>query len=276
MHRGGDLIKSSYGRKKSLLVIAALVSTKCSIVHAQQSVDDLSKAAANPLAPVISVPITQDFNFQGGDRSNSFSYLANIEPVIPFQLDDQWNLITRLIVPIAYNNYTPDKSTAGLGDINASFFLSPAQPGAGGVLWGIGPALLVPTATNSSLGTGQWGAGPTGVALVQKNGWTAGALVSHVWSLSSKHDREGFSVSQIEPFLSYDFGGGRSLNLTVESTYDWKHENWTVPVNLSASKVFNIGNQAMSFEIGGKYYAEAPRGSPKWGIRTGITFFFPE
>jgi hypothetical protein len=269
-------MKNLYLSQKHIITFAtiALLSYRGDAL-AQHSVDDLSKAAANPLSPVISLPITHDFDF-GGDRSgNGFSYLTQAEPVIPLQLNEQWNVIARIITPFAFNDRIPGHP-AGLGDITTSFFLSPTTSGPGGLIWGVGPALLLPTATNSRLGGGKWGAGPTAVVLLQESTWTVGALVSHIWSFAGPESRSDVSVSQFEPFVAYDFGGGRSLSLTIESTYDWRASQWTVPVNLVASQVFTVGSQAMSLAIGGRYYAEAPEGGPKWGLRTSLTLFFPE
>jgi len=268
-------MKNLHLSTKHVAAVAVALLSYPGNAMAQHSVDDLSKAAANPLAPVISVPITQDFDFGGGRDGKGFSYLAEAEPVIPLQLNDQWNLITRIIAPFAYNDRIPGHPT-GLGDITTSFFLSPTTRGPGGLIWGVGPAFLLPTATNSRLGGGKWGAGPTAVALLQENAWTVGALASHIWSFAGQELRGNVSVSQLEPFVSYNFGGGRSLSLTVESTYDWRASQWTIPVNLVASQVFKIGPQAMSLGIGGRYYAKAPEGGPKWGLRTSLTLFFPE
>lgn len=244
--------------------------------HAQKSVDDLSKAAANPVSPLISLPLQNDFDFGGGFNNSGFAYTLQAQPVIPFALNENWNVISRTLIPLAYNNYSPNGNDFGLGDIEASFYFSPTQSDDSGIIWGIGPVLLLPTATNSNLGAGKWGAGPTAVALIQKGPWTAGSLVSHVWSFAGNSNRSDVNMSLIEPFVSYDFGGGTSLNLSAEVNYDWVDRQWTAPINLSVSQIFQIGEQAMSLDVGGKYYATGPAGSPDWGIRTSLTFFFPE
>lgn len=245
-------------------------------VHAQESADSLSQQLANPLASLISVPIQNNFDFRAGPDGHGFAYTANIQPVIPFSLNNDWNLITRTIIPIAYRDYVPGGDVTGLGDINASFFFSPKAPGPGGLIWGLGPVLLLPSATSQYLGGGKFGAGLTGVALVQNGPWTVGALTNHVWSVAGPEDRQDISATLLQPFVSYNFGHGTSVSLSSESNYDWVNRQWLLPINLSVSQVFQIGTQAMSFQIGGKYLIDRPTGAPSWGIRTTLTFLFPK
>ncbi|WP_206542520.1 transporter [Pseudomonas sp. TTU2014-080ASC] len=194
--------------------------------------------------------------------------------MIPFELNDRWNLITRTIVPVAYHDYFPGGDVSGLGDTTASFFLSPKSDS--GLIWGAGPVLLLPTATDERLGSEQFGLGPTAVGLTQQGPWTLGALANHIWSVAGDHNREDVSSSLLQPFASYNFGHGTSVALSVDSTYNWQAEQWTVPINLGVSQVLVIGKQALSLQLGGKYYAETPEGGPQWGIRTTVTLLFPK
>lgn len=243
---------------------------------AAQDADDLSQKLANPLANMISVPIQSNFDFEAGADGDGFSSTVNIQPVIPFSLNDDWNVITRTIIPIGYRDYLPGGDVAGLGDITASFFLSPKNPGPGGLIWGAGPVFLLPTATHDFLGADKFGIGPTAVGLVQEGPWTVGALANHIWSVAGSGSREDVNASLLQPFVSYNFGHGTSVSLSADSTYDWEGDQWTIPVNFGVSQVFTIGEQAMSFQVGGKYFAEAPSGGPKWGLRTTLTFLFPK
>ena len=162
----------------------------------------------------------------------------------------------------------------GLGDTVQSFFFSPKQP-TNGTIWGVGPVFLLPTATDNTLGSEKFGVGPTAVALRQQGSWTYGVLANHIWSVAGEGSRSDVNATFLQPFLGYTWPNGYSVNVNTESTYDWDTDQWTVPINLTASKVVNIGNQALSLGLGGRYYAESPRGGPDWGLRFAVTFLFP-
>ena len=177
------------------IAIALSVPLACSTLCAQESADELAKKLSNPVAALISVPLqlNGDFNYgtEDGTRVN-----LNIQPVIPSSISENWNVITRVIVPITSQNDIAGNSghQFGLGDTTPSFFFSPKAPTAGGVVWGVGPAFLLPTATDDLLGTGKWGVGPTAVILKQTaGGWTYGALINQIWSVGGQSDRADVS-----------------------------------------------------------------------------------
>jgi len=248
----------------------------CNNAFAEVAADELSQKLANPLASLISVPFQSNFDFGAGIKGNGFAYTLNIQPVVPFELTDDWNLITRTIIPIGYRDYMPGGDVGGLGDINTSLFVSPKEPGAGGLIWGAGPVFLLPTATGDFPGSGKLGLGPTAVGLVQRGPWTIGGLANHIWSVAGSRERADVSVSLMQPFASYNFGRGTSASLSIDTNYDWNSKQWTVPINLGVSQVFTVGSQAMSFQVGGRFYAEAPEGGPEWGLRTTLTLLFPQ
>lgn len=237
---------------------------------------DLAKKLSNPIANLISIPF--QFNYDKGYGPKDAGILRlNIQPVIPITLNEDWNLITRTIVPLIYQESLADgvDSQFGMGDIIQSFFFSPKQP-INGWIWGVGPVFNWPTATDDQLGSGMWGVGPTAVLLKQESGWTYGILANHLWSFAGPTGRNEINATFLQPFLSYTFPSATTLTLNTESTYDWTSSQWTVPINLSVSQLVRMGKLPVQFAIGGRWYAESPDGGPEWGVRFTMTILLPK
>jgi aryl-phospho-beta-D-glucosidase BglC (GH1 family) len=136
---------------------------------------------------------------------------------------------------------------------------------------------LLPTATDELLGSEKWGLGPTGVVLTQRGPWTYGALANHIWSVGGESDRADISATFVQPFLSYTTKTATTFGLNTESTYDWKSNRWTVPINATVSQVLKLGNQLIQVGGGVRYWAKSPASGPEgWGYRVTLTFLFPK
>jgi len=246
------------------------------VLAQEHDADALAKQLSNPVAALISVPF--QFNYDSGYDNGGEKWLLNIQPVIPIDLSEKWNLISRTIVPVVeQTNVVNDDSQSGLGDTVQSFFFSPKKPTASGWIIGVGPAALLPTATDELLGQDQWALGPTAVALKQtESGWTYGALMNQLWSVAGDDDRADVNNLFLQPFLTKGLGKGRTLSFNLESSYDWERSQWTVPFNLGFSKVSKLGSQLVSWQGGVRYYLEAPEGGPEWGLRFAFTMLFPK
>ena len=205
--------------------------------------------SGHPVAALISVPIKLDWD-TGIGPAGADRWLYVVQPVIPFSLNQEWNLISRTIVPYidAQSPVAGGSDTSGLGDILQSFFFSPKAPTADGWIWGAGPVLSLPTASNDALGSGKWGAGPTAVVLKQDSGWTVGALVNHVWSFAGDSQRASVSTTFLQPFVSFTTKTYTTFSLNTESTYDWQARQWTVPLNISVKQLVKIGGQPLERE----------------------------
>ena len=236
---------------------------------------ELVKQTLNPVASLISVPVQNNWDF-GIGPADAMKFTANVQPVIPITLNKDWNLITRTIVPIIYAE-APAKGLSdhsGLGDITQSFFLSPKEPVKGWILGG-GPVFLYPSASDSALGSGKWGAGPTIVLLQQQHGWTYGALANHIWSYGG-WGSQNVNATFLQPFVSYSTKTYTSFGVNTESTYNWQAEQWSVPLNFTITQLLKIKGQPLSVQLGYRYYAEGPKGGPDWGLRFAVTLLFPK
>lgn len=240
---------------------------------------DLAQDLANPIADLITLPIQMNFDQNIGPDDEGSKLQTNIQPVIPFTVNDDWKIISRTIVPVIYQEdiFPGAGSQFGLGDVNLTMFFSPKKSGPSGVLWGVGPVALFPTATETELGGEKWGGGPSGVVLKEIGSLTVGALANHVWSFAGDSDRDDISNSLIQPFASYTWPNAWTVSVQSEATYNWKSESWSVPVNIAASKLMFMGKLPVSLQAGVGYWLDSPDSGPE-GLRFRLqaSFVFPK
>lgn len=276
----GKVFMKHIGCKVFMLTAVALVAP----VHAQESVAadaaaEAAKKLANPVAAMISAPFQYNHDKLSGANAGATRNTLVLQPVFPASLNDDWNLITRVVMPVIEQKgfASAALNESGLSDTTASLFFSPKSPTAGGLIWGAGPAFLLPTATQNVLGSEKWGLGPTAVALRQFGPWSVGVLANHIWSFAGSNNRSDVNATFLEPFLSYTTSTHTTIGLNTESTYDWKGNQWSVPVNFQVGQVFKIGPQLIQLAVGSRYWAVAPDNGPEgWGYRVQLTFLFPK
>jgi hypothetical protein len=260
------------------LAISALALATPAWAQEDQAAE-LARKLSNPVASLISVPIQYNLDDYGGANDGASASRLVFQPVVPFSLNEDWNLITRTIIPVVDQKDFPvaTLNESGLSDITTSLFFSPKSPTAGGLIWGAGPIFLLPTATKDVLGTEKWGLGPTGVVLKQSGPWTVGILAGHIWSVAGKDSRADVSATNLQPFLTYTTKTHTTFALSSESAYDWKGEQWSVPLIVQVAQLFKVGPQIMQLAVGGKYWADSPENGPEgWGLRVQLTLLFPK
>jgi hypothetical protein len=257
----------------SLLLLAAPA-------FAEMSAEELAKLAQNPVGNLISVPFQNNTNLNYGPEEKTQNIL-NIQPVIPVSINEDWNVITRTILPvISQPELAPNVSSQqGIGDTVFTAFLSPANPGHW--IWGVGPVLQLPTHNNSELGNGNWGAGPSIVLLHLEKGspWVYGVLMNNVWALSK--DRQGgkYNNGLMQPFINYNFKSGLYLTSSPILTVDWQASNedqWTVPIGGGVGKIFHFGKLPVNSSIAAYYNVEKPEFGADWQIRAQVQLMFPK
>lgn len=240
---------------------------------------ELAKKLANPVASLISVPAQANYDGNIGPAEEGSVWRINIQPVIPMALTDNWNLILRTILPVIDQQDIPiaGSGASGIGDIVQSFFFSPATPTSGGLIWGVGPVLLLPSASDAALGGEKWGIGPTFVGLKQQGPWTFGALANHIFSVAGEDARADINATFVQPFISYITTTKTTFSLSTEATYDWENEVWSVPVNVTVAQLLKAGPQIFQVAVGARYWAESPDAGPQnWGARVQLALLFPK
>lgn len=270
-------------RSSALILAFAFTAAASRGAFAQQAAgtadaDALAKSLSNPVAALISVPLQLNYDSGYGADGDGERWSLNMQPVVPISLNADWNVISRTILPVIHqSDVVGNGSDSGIGDVTQSLFFSPKKPTASGWIWGVGPAFLLPTASEDVLGTEQWAIGPTAVVLKQtESGLTYGALVNYLVSVAGDDDRADINSMFLQPFLSKGLGKGRTATINLESTYDFEGHAWNVPVNLSYSKVTKVGGQLVSFAGGVRAYLETPTGGPDWGVRFVVTLLYPK
>lgn len=239
--------------------------------------EDLARATQNPVSDLISLPFQNNTNFNVGPEDKTQNIL-NIQPVYPVSLNDQWNLITRTIVPVVSQpGFAPGQDREnGLGDTTFSAFLSPADSGKW--IWGAGMVILFPTATDDRLGADKWGVGPTVVALTTPGPWVIGSLFSNVWSVGGSGEQD-VNVFTWQYFINYNFPTGTYLTSSPVITANWEADSgnkWTVPFGGGVGRIFRIGNQPVNASVQGFYNVEKPEFGAEWTLRAQLQFLFPK
>ena len=243
---------------------------------AQAESADLAKKLSNPISDLVSVPF--QFNWeQNVGPAEQTRFILNVQPVMPFTLNKDWNMIMRVIMPLVSQPalFEGGSATFGMSDITTSFFLSPSKLTTFTI--GAGPVVVLPSTSEPTLGTGKWSAGPTVVVLKQSGPWTYGALWNQIWSFSGDTTRSDVNQMFFQPFLAYQ--ATRTITITgqSETTANWDVDDnrWTVPINVLVSKLSSFGMFPASYSVGFGAYAVHPQTGPSWKIRGAITILLP-
>lgn len=268
--------------KIAISTITILFATQLSFTSAfaEMSSTELAKLAQNPVGNLISIPFQNNTNLNFGPEEKTQNVL-NIQPVIPISISDEWNIITRTIIPVISMPplYPGNDRTNGIGDTVFTGFLSPANPGK--FIWGAGPVVQIPTNNDKVLGNNNWGLGASGVVLrIEKgNPWVYGALANNVWSVSSDERGGSYNNGLIQPFLNYNFSKGLYLTSAPIATVNWDADSgdkWTVPVGGGVGKIFHFSRLPVNMQLSAYHNVVKPDDGPDWQIRAQVQFMFPK
>ncbi len=258
---------------KGLILLGCYLASSLALAD---NMAEINQQTQNPVASLVSVPFQNNWTFNVGPEDRT-QYVMNLQPVIPYQINSHWNLITRMVMPvISQPRMAPTVPGAfGLGGTALTFFLSPISTSS--FIWGIGPVVSLP-ATDHALGSSRFGLGPSIVALMQKDSWTVGVLANQIWSLGGTSGANAIDNLFVQPFISKSLNATWNIAFTSETTYNWNAvsgQRWTIPLDLVVVKLFTVGKQIMSVGAGPRYFAKFPGDDPRWGVRLVISLLFP-
>jgi hypothetical protein len=266
---------------KRIICIAAFtaIMLAASAAHADLSSEELAKIAQNPVGNLISVPFQENLNLNAGPYEKTYNVL-NIQPVIPIDVNEDWNIITRTILPVvSLPPFAPNQGrTNGIGDLQVTAFLSPAKPGAW--IWGVGAITQLPTHSDALLGNNNTGFGPSFVMLHLEKGspWVYGALANNVWS-SNNSTAPPYNNGLLQPFLNYNFHSGAYLTSSPIITMNWQAKGsnrLTVPVGGGVGKIFHFGKLPVNSQLSSYYNVVRAETAPNWQIRLQVQLMFPK
>jgi hypothetical protein len=243
---------------------------------AGSSESELAKAAQNPVGELISLPLQNNTNLNVGPYDRNQNVL-NIQPVWPFKLSERWNLITRTILPVISQPAPDLDRTDGIGDLNFTGFVSPREPGK--VIWGFGPVLVFPTASDDLLGSGKFSLGPSLVVLTMPGNFVLGFLTNNVWSVAGDDDRGSVDSFLFQYFVNYNLPDGWYLSSAPILTNNRKAESgqrWTVPFGGGFGKVHRFGKLPVNISLQYFYNVEHPDAAGDSTVRFQVQFLFPK
>ena len=273
---------------KSVLVAGVLIALAPIAARGQQAAggasppadesEELAKKLSNPISDLVSVPFQFNWYENVGPLDLS-TFILNVQPVIPLKLNEDWNLIMRIIMPFIGQPplFDGDVSAFGVGDITSSFFFSPKTEH--GFTWGAGPVFETPSSYQPTIGSGHFSIGPTVVALQQTGKWTIGVLWNQVWSVAGDKRREDVNQMFLQPFLAYQATRTVTLTLNSETTGNWEahgDDRWTVPILLEIAKLNKFATFPASYQLGAAWFAAHPDVGPSWNIRAAVIILLPE
>jgi len=275
-------LKSVSSVTASVMLLSAVLAVSA---HAQQASTPaplpagmttnqvLAISVHNPFEEFVKVPIQSTTGFELGPH-HKVGNTENVEPLVPFSLNSNWDLIARPSLNVTYLPSPHEQS--GLQDLQTSFFLTPAK--ANTWIWGGGPIMQFPTASSSELGSGRWSAGPTAALAYMKGPWSDTILGYQLMSFAGNHARGSVNQTYVEPEISYNFESGWYVQCDPQMTFDWTadaSDGWTIPMGADIGKAFTIGSHSLSLQGGAYDLLKRENGAPQWIARVSVTFLFP-
>ncbi len=237
----------------------------------------MAEEVANPLTEVTFFPVRMNYARDVGPLDGTLTSI-NVQPLTSFNLNENWNLLSRTIIPFLYEDdvLADSSSSSGLGDITQSFFLSPEIASKDDWAWGVGAIVSLPTASKDEFGVDHFAAGPTAIAVKETGRWVFGGLVSYSRSIDRGDGDPKVDAFFVQPFVDYTTDNAVLFELTSEASFDREEDEWSIPLEFTVNKFFEVGNFVMAVGGGPRYWIESPDSGPEgWGVNFSVYFFLP-
>ncbi|MGA6926611.1 MAG: hypothetical protein WBY88_13060 [Desulfosarcina sp.] len=249
------------------------------------SASEVARELANPNSSLATLTLKNQYRWYTGDlpgADDQDNYTMVFQPVFPLSLpkDDSGNARTLFIrpgFPLLFEQPVPQVENGGLdwdgvtalGDIG--FDIGYGVSAKSGFLWAFGMVGTLPTATDSDVAGKQLRLGPEFLLAKFEKWGLYGIFPSHQWNVTG-WSGESFSTTQFQPVLKFLLGDGWTVGSSPIGFYNWESSEWTIPINLSASKTVIIGKTPWKFELEANYYVEQPDAfGPQWMIGFSIS-----
>lgn len=234
-------------------------------------VEKIAADLANPLSSVTTIAGQLRLEF-GNGPDDEINEQVRLQPSFFKPFSDQSAFLMRTIVPLQFKDWPTDQ--AGLGDISLVPYYVPDTTR--DLFAGFGAALGIPSATDDTLGSEKWTAGPA--AIVAKTGQpiTFGGLIQHVWSYAGDGDRGDVSATTVQPFLTYLIGNGWASSLNMEASYNWEADQdpWVIPLSMGVSRAVNLRGKFLNVGLATIGYLDKPDYAADWELRLNVTYVF--
>lgn len=250
-----------------LLCLGGSLPAAASDDQSRPTVEEMSRLRQNPVSGLRSVYLQLDATTVDGKNADAFS----LQTVWPFRVSNDWKLITYTIMPVVHlPELVPGEgSTQGLGNIQFNGFFRPEKT-EGSLVWGLGPAIQLPTRTDSELGSSQVSVGPAALLFGTSGAWSAGLVAQNIWSLGGTRPNKvnEFAAQYI---FAYNFSDGWYLSSNATITADWRADSknrWTIPVGGGLGKTFQIAGSKhfYSAALQGFYNVRQPELVGRWSV----------
>lgn len=241
---------------------------------AEPSATELAMQDQNPITRFYVMRFENNVQLGFGPHEEAINFFR-FQPLIPVRLTPDWTLLTRVIVPVVHQPWP--ESNDGVGDLSLVAFLTPARSSR--FIWGVGPGLLLPTATKPMLGSEKFGAGPAVAAVYTTERWVVGVVAQNLWSFAGDNDRLDVHLMTLRPLVNYNLPAGWYLTTSPSLISNWEADDtdrWVVPVGGGVGKVFTLGGQRLSSTLESYYHVERPELGPDWQIRVQLSLLYPD